>query len=667
MGRGDSSHQNMVNSESGNNYSREHASNNLSKREEYHPNTSLIKNEPQIYTASYNGDQVIEIIIDGIAVTRRRNDSSFNASQILELAGVDKASKAKILEKSEKSASGFWIPYDRAVTLAQQYSVYSKLKPLFLFNISQIDNNETPNKEQITRHLGRNYSTLTDNDNQDSESPTKKAKINDLDFDIYDHDFGANPNKPYTLEPVTGAGNEQEFEQSKEIITQIFQNQEANFSILDIVNGNESLLRNVNMEVPIDDLGHTALHWASALARIQLVKELIARRAIRIRGNNQGESPLIKAVSVTNNYDQSSFYELLNLLYPCITLLDSQNRSILHHIALTAGIKKRSSASRYYLETLLEWIIKIGTNLPVNPISLGKFMKEIVNIQDKNGDTALNIAARIGNKSIVQQLLDIGGNPSVPNKANLRPIDFGVNVNGLSNIKTDPNFYNQGQNASETQISSEKILNSMKSVLSRLDSDFKMEIGSKQDRINELHQKLKQSTVKLSNTRMNYEKLKSYEIRLIELKQTLSNLNKSINEQEESFLKESNELIKIDDINSFEFDADEPFRINTIYESLLNNRPANSNPNDLPPVILLKARIKAYLQNEKSLKKLVEDLNLNSKNLELKFKKVVSLCTGVDENQIDHIIDGLVQAVESDPDEVDMDRVVGFLKRVDDI
>ena len=49
-----------------------------------------------------------------------------------------------------------------------------------------------------------------------------------------------------------------------------------------------------------------------------------------------------------------------------------------------------------------------------------------VNAQDKSGDTALNIAARIGNRSIISQLLEVGADPSIANKAGLRPVDFGV-------------------------------------------------------------------------------------------------------------------------------------------------------------------------------------------------------------------------------------------------
>ncbi|CCH43882.1 putative regulatory protein [Wickerhamomyces ciferrii] len=684
-----------------------------------------------IYTAAYSGTKVLETNIRGVSVMRRRNDSSFNATQILKVAGLDKSKRTKILEKEvhtgvhEKVQGGYgkfqgtWIPYDRAVALSQQYNVYLDLKDLFLYNVSSVEANDTPTKEQAVAAqrkksgfqdsfnfqkqpstLGRSYSTLTENDETElidtSESPTKKQKLSPntshsihglgpdgngknskIGFETYDHDLNIeNPNTPFTLEPLSGFVDG--YEHSKEVITQVFMSNDP-ISLAEAVGG-ESELAGVNLDVSIDESGHTALHWAASLARIPLVSELVSRGSIRIRGNNTGENPLIRSVLVTNNYDLNSFNELLNLLYPCIPLLDHQRRSILHHIVLTAGIKKRSAASRYYLETLLEWIVKTGTYLPKGGITLGKFMNEIVNAPDKNGDTCLNIAARIGNKAIVQQLLDVGADPSIPNRAGLRPIDFGINVNGLATAKQKLSTSNNnnvhannlpgafGDNG--TGKSSTKILDSMQKVLQRLDTDFKSEINTKQEQIDELHSKLRESTLKLSKSRQNLETLKQSEIKLNELKQKISNLDKATQEEEQKFLSQTTDLGSVSN-HDIDFDADEPFRVWPIFEKLKQDPnqqvdPRSINLQEIPPSVVLKARITAYKENENILNKVIENLRSNSDKLEDKFRRVVALCTGVEEDTIDSILDGLVQAVESDPDEVDMGRVVGFLRRVDD-
>jgi len=49
-----------------------------------------------------------------------------------------------------------------------------------------------------------------------------------------------------------------------------------------------------------------------------------------------------------------------------------------------------------------------------------------VDLQDEHGDTALNIAARIGNRALVKTLVDVGANRLLANKLGLRPSDFGV-------------------------------------------------------------------------------------------------------------------------------------------------------------------------------------------------------------------------------------------------
>lgn len=655
----------------------------------------------QIYTATYSGVNVLESVIHGIAVMRRRHDSSFNATQLLKVAGVDKAKRTKILEKEvhvgthEKVQGGYgkfqgtWIPYDRAVALAQQYGVYEQLKPLFLFNVAD----DTPTKEQATAKrrleepavaatatatngfyrtmsrqpsaLGRAYSTLTETDEPEVSSP-KKPKV-ESKLEVFEHDLEIdNPNAPFTLAPLSGPITEHEH--SKEIITQIFLSQDAD-TLADAVG--ESALVDVNLDVAIDELGHTALHWASALARIPLATELVRRGSVRTRGNNHGESPLIRAVLVTNNYDQGSFGELLDLLYPCVPLLDHQHRSVLHHIALTAGIKRRSAASRYYLETLLEWLVKTGGPQAKGSVTLGRFMSETVNAQDKNGDTCLNIAARIGNRAIVQQLLDVGADPSIPNRAGLRPVDFGINVNGLS---VKPLSHSSTAVAPQQQ-SSQKILDSMQQVLNRLDADFQSEISAKQSGIDELHFKLRTATTRLSESRRNLETLKESERILGELKQKIANIDKATAEEETRFLEQTTELGSIGNYD-VDFDADEPFRVLPVYDAVMAQIPEKSldeiqidprqiNRDQLPPAQVLRARITAYRENEKALKQTIEALNSGSQQLEQKFRRVVALCTGVPEDKVDGILDGLVQAVESDPDEVDMGRVVGFLRKVD--
>ncbi|KAK3065249.1 transcriptional regulator swi6, partial [Teratosphaeriaceae sp. CCFEE 6253] len=212
-----------------------------------------------------------------------------------------------------------------------------------------------------------------------------------------------------------------------------------------------------DLNTPLDNSANNALHWAATLAKIPLLKLLIARGANMYRGNAAGQSPLISAVLVSNCWEKSCFPELLEVLGGLIEVRDAQARTVLHHIGVSSGIKGRGGSGKYYLEALLEYLVRVGTAGPVpisaaaNPragvkgegpssqdsatsrtghagVSLVRFLSHIVNARDKAGNTALNLVARIGNRSIIQQLLEIHADPTLPNHKGVSARDFGVGV-----------------------------------------------------------------------------------------------------------------------------------------------------------------------------------------------------------------------------------------------
>lgn len=195
------------------------------------------------------------------------------------------------------------------------------------------------------------------------------------------------------------------------------------------------------LDMPIDSQQHTALHWAATLSRMNIVQALIKHGANPFRVNSEGQTALMRAVIVTNSHDNFSFPELLDLLGHTLEVADKKGRTVLHHIVVTSAIDRRHATSKYYLDCLLEWVVRQGsqpssqdqlvngngiTASTAPKIGLGRFMTEVVNAQDNAGDTALNLAARIGNRSIISQLVEVHADPSIPNRVGLRPRDFGI-------------------------------------------------------------------------------------------------------------------------------------------------------------------------------------------------------------------------------------------------
>lgn len=157
--------------------------------------------------------------------------------------------------------------------------------------------------------------------------------------------------------------------------------------------------------VVIDDDGHTALHWACAMGRIQIVKLLLACGADIFRANNAGQTALMRAVMFTNNYDLRTFPELFESFSGSIINIDRNDRTVFHYVIDIALTKGKIPAARYYLETILARL----SDYP-------KELVDILNFQDEDGETALTLAARCRSKKLVKILLDHGANAKTANR-----------------------------------------------------------------------------------------------------------------------------------------------------------------------------------------------------------------------------------------------------------
>jgi len=314
----------------------------------------------------------------------------------------------------------------------------------------------------------------------------------------------------------------------------------------------------LEVDMVLDDHGHTALHMAASLARLEVVNTLIRQGADIHRGNYLGETPLIRACMATNVADQQCFNRLLPALQPSIRTLDTSRKSVVHHIVSLAGVKGRAVTARYYLDGVFLHIAK----------EEGGDFRSIVDLQDEHGDTALNIAARVGNRSLVRTLLDVGANRILPNKLGLRPGDFGVEtevsfclfspllpltallqeLSGgpraediLSSIRSGPpppvqksqdviagqrplnnSFFN------ETNI----VLPDMTSMIQTLSHEFQGEIKSKQDALDVTQAHLRAATRELAEQR---KQIQTWQNRCEELDQTnqrVRNVQKALSEED---------------------------------------------------------------------------------------------------------------------------------------
>jgi hypothetical protein len=89
----------------------------------------------------------------------------------------------------------------------------------------------------------------------------------------------------------------------------------------------------------------------------------------------------------------------------------------------------------------------------------------------------------------------------------------------------------------------------------------------------------------------------------------------------------------------------------------------------VPPPRSLQARINAFMKSNANLEQQAAQLRSRSTEVQALYRKVVSMCTGVPEAEVEQSLPALVAAVESEQGSLgkqDVGRVRDFLRRVDD-
>ncbi|KAF3993447.1 hypothetical protein FT663_00470 [Candidozyma haemuli var. vulneris] len=711
----------------------------------------------KVYSSVYSGQKFIEIVLrfnkvssddDSIHILRRVRDSYINVSQLLSvLVNLGQFSEDQVdsflendiftnpqyfqggndedrvlyndLRSHEVSqVRGIWIPYDKAVSVALNNGIYDIVKKLLLVDVH--DYEKLPKKAESPGAVKRD----ADEEMTDAldGSPTKRRKTQPTQHSLVEAAAESNTNHPYCLPPSTFKEKDVDLVSEVKLkFSEIFKNDgevSAELSSSDIKTMFQSVFEKCSarsqspmsiLDVPLDSQGKTALHYAATLASnlVEIFIELGISSPIR--GDNNGESPLISAISVTNAMEKGNFVSMLdNWLWPDLWLFDNKRNSFLHHIIVSAT--KNHSASKYYLIKIITWMIQ-NANKEKN---LHNLCTKIINAQDsESGNTALHLAGEHELRWFIFVLLELRADSQQANNVGVKPADFeavkeviqlresylahrdsvGATKTLLENLdvsseedeyflqlvhtgvefweKTNEypdagnmeheqgnilsgqkNGTSEHERSPKTLSHSERIFKSIQDLMSDTNEEYSKIINSKKKEINNLNKELRGATIITANNRFVAKKVlekvslvDTMKLQMANIAEKLQVLKKKLpdgEKDEEVFTNDlaNSELVK--------FDADEPFIIRPIYDKLANNEDVESTDDiieNLPPAEVLQARLSAYKEVNGDLEKELENL-LNYSTLTAKFKKVVSYCTGVDINEVDELLDGLLEAVE---------------------
>ncbi|CAG8469650.1 10540_t:CDS:2 [Scutellospora calospora] len=433
----------------------------------------------QIYKATYSGVPVWEFRVRSVAVMRRKTDSWLNATQILKVAEFDKPHRTRILEREvqkgehEKVQGGYgkyqgtWVPYQTGVDLAERYHVKELLQPIIEFqpslespplapkHVTAASNKprkprEPKEPKPIKPRLPKKPKKLepqaeteimsvdTDHETADiasvvssnasispifsslSASPAPVESSNDLSESDETHTVSAVLKQKRKRKQADTGGRANKVAKT----TQQYSNTiEYGSLLLTYFTTNSDSIPEFILHPPsdfdaniiIDQQGHTALHWAAAMANFEMASLLVKAGADPDRGNVHGETALMRSVMFPYNYENRCFHDIVQLLIRTIGNLDIHDQTVLHHIAIYATTKGRIGPSRYYMEVVLATLAQHPND---------EYRRTIINKQNDAGDTALNISARCANKRLVKLLVDAGGDPQIRNAMEKNAEDY---------------------------------------------------------------------------------------------------------------------------------------------------------------------------------------------------------------------------------------------------
>ncbi|KAI9778301.1 MAG: transcriptional regulator swi6 [Peltula sp. TS41687] len=436
-------------------------------------------------------------------------------------------------------------------------------------------------------------------------------------------------------------------------------------------------LSGTDLDTPVDHALNTTLHWAASMGYVSLVRALIAGGASIYRVNVEGESPLMRVCGSRNNLDSNSFPEVLELLAPTIEMKDKRRRTVLHKIALASAMKGRAAASKYYLKALLEFVVRqgsannsqqnsfvVGSAGSVRPMGLTHFIHEMINAQDDEGDTPLYIAARTGSRSLVEQLREVGADPTIKNCAGLSAVEFGVEPD-IDLEEKAGNHQDGGEGRSAIDL-----LGGMKQELSAFMSGFfselqnlhELQVREQQAYFDRQRAELKRLCGEREKKRKELEVAKEQAQQQALRKQKIHNLKKAISK-------------KRMELNARGITIWDPPMMGGVLLAGMGTMQivdddASSSHHAQPPTsaVVLHSWIHALHElNEKQVRRLLE-LRSRDCNHEYTAKRIVSLCTGVDEAQLDDSAPHLMVALESDRvNLMDLDKSRGFLRDMEEV
>jgi regulatory protein SWI6 len=214
-------------------------------------------------------------------------------------------------------------------------------------------------------------------------------------------------------------------------------------------------------------------------------------------------------------------------------------------------------------------------------------------------------------------------------------------------------------------------------MLSKSNADFQAEMKEKQESLDKTHAALRESSASLKEEKARLERLRARAREQEELEQKIKNhrrvqisLQKDVSPTSPigAAPVQIGEADKGLDLDGRLQHIDQVFLGGAYDPSIPLSQDQVNFVAGLERAPVLAGRVNAYREHNAKLEQQARELRARSSELEEKYRKIIVLCTGANESQVDELLDNLVQAVISEQKEMgdgnELSRVRNFLRLV---
>uniref|UniRef100_A0A8H7N3F9 HTH APSES-type domain-containing protein n=1 Tax=Bionectria ochroleuca TaxID=29856 RepID=A0A8H7N3F9_BIOOC len=404
---------------------------------------------PGVYSATYSGIPVYEFQFGTDLkehVMRRRHDDWVNATHILKAAGFDKPARTRILERDvqkdvhEKIQGGNVDPFTSCYITSRKTQRYRSIKTHFRIHTWQREPaSGSQTCQQTKKRPGRDLLLPNPAAAAPPPPPVADEYSNGGDTLMGEDDIPDNltiasasymaEDDRFDLSQITSTGHRKR--KREEQLQELTEQQHSIYGdeLLDYFLLSRNEQPTVKPEPPpnfqpdwiIDSENHTALHWASAMGDVDVIKQLRRFNANVAAKNIRGETPLMRSVNFTNCFEKRTFPAVMKELFETADVRDSQGCTVIHHAAIMKNGRVYSpSCSRYYLDIILN---KLQESLEHSAF------QQLLDAQDNEGNTALHLAARLNARKCIRSLLGRHASTDVVNNEGVRVEDLIMELN----------------------------------------------------------------------------------------------------------------------------------------------------------------------------------------------------------------------------------------------